>query len=213
MPADRVNSFGEKYAADKTILFQTQQKFLEISYTAKSLFEPTPKFLLKTNYILNLNNSLSEISTGYSENTKRNIAKAEKRKLQFISGKLAIQSFSDFVSSHTQNSGKTIEILANVLKEHEHLLICAVCSENQELQAADLCIKTHNRIIHLVPVTTADGRKNGAMHFLIHNLIYQFQQQNYLLDFEGSSIPSIARFYRSFGATEEYFFEKKRLVR
>jgi len=47
------------------------------------------------------------------------------------------------------------------------------------------------------------------MHFLFDKLIDKFSGHNLTLDFEGSSIATIARFYEGFGAEEETFFQYK----
>jgi hypothetical protein len=73
-------------------------------------------------------------------------------------------------------------------------------------------IKTPKRLVHLIPVTTATGRTQGAMHFLIDQLVQQHAESDMILDFEGSSVESIARFYKSFGATEEHFYEVRKWI-
>ena len=48
------------------------------------------------------------------------------------------------------------------------------------------------------------------MFFLVDELIQQHADSNYQLDFEGSEIEGVARFYNGFGATNNpYFYYKK----
>lgn len=189
------------------------RRFLVFHVAQNSFFEPTNSFSKRVNFELSLNRSLPEIFANYNESTKRNIAKATKQKFRFSSNELDIKSFLNFAINLSPKGSKNPARLAEKLQSNGLLFLCGVYDKNGELQAADLCIKTHNRIIHLVPVTSDSGRKNGAMHFLLHNIIVEHQQQNFVLDFEGSAIPSIAQFYRSFGASETIFYEKKRFVK
>lgn len=187
------------------------RKFLRYHVSQNAFCETVEGFSKRVNFELNLNGSLHEIRSGYNENTKRNIAKANKAQLRFSANEIDVETFLN-IAWLPANGAKKRARLALALQEQGLLQLWAVYDNDNELQAADLCVKTANRIIHLIPVTSEIGRKNGAMHFLLHNIIVAHQQQNFVLDFEGSSVPSIAQFYRSFGATEAFFFEKKRLI-
>jgi hypothetical protein len=56
------------------------------------------------------------------------------------------------------------------------------------------------------------GRAIGIMHGIINWVIQKYEGENVLLDFEGSSIPSVASFYKKFGATEFPYFVFQRGV-
>ena len=43
----------------------------------------------------------------------------------------------------------------------------------------------------------------SAGHFLLDNIIKEFSQTGLVLDFEGSDIPGIEHFYKSFGAINQ----------
>jgi hypothetical protein len=49
------------------------------------------------------------------------------------------------------------------------------------------------------------GRRSGAMAFNIDHILKKHQETNLILDFEGSMIPTIARFYKSFGAEPQIY--------
>ena len=61
------------------------------------------------------------------------------------------------------------------------------------------------RLVNILPFTYEAGRPLGAGHFLLDQLIREFSGQHVTLDFEGSIIPSIARFYAGFGAQAEQY--------
>ncbi len=53
---------------------------------------------------------------------------------------------------------------------------------------------------YLAPVNSTDGRELGALSQIINTLIHKNAGQPLRLDFEGSDIPGVARFYAGFGA-------------
>ena len=47
------------------------------------------------------------------------------------------------------------------------------------------------------------------MYFLVNSFIEQNTNKNIILDFEGSMIQGVARFYSGFGAKAEHYFQLK----
>ena len=53
--------------------------------------------------------------------------------------------------------------------------------------------------------STVEGKSMNAMHYLLDHLIEKHAGQQIVLDFEGSSIPGLAHFFKSFGAEKKEF--------
>ncbi len=164
----------------------------------------------KVNYELNLANSQVEIATEFNANTKRNIQKAIKSHLVFSAQKYSVEQFVRFYNQQISNPHtQVVSILLEVLKKKGLLQIYAVENKSGELVALNAMINTAHRIIHLIPITNEEGRKFGAMHYLLSEVIKQNAGSQKTLDFEGSSVASIAQFYKGFGAVETFFYEVK----
>ena len=73
-------------------------------------------------------------------------------------------------------------------------------------------IEWKGRLINLFPFTHPEGRKQGAMHYLIERLLVENPFQAQLLDFEGSEIPGVRRFYKGFGARTEHYYQLQKTV-
>ena len=59
------------------------------------------------------------------------------------------------------------------------------------------------------PYVSKEGRIMKANHFLIDRLIHEFSGTTLILDFEGSDVVGISRFYKNFGGVDQpYFFMK-----
>lgn len=80
----------------------------------------------------------------------------------------------------------------------------------QDLLVAGLLFaKANNRLHYILGAPNAEGRKLNALSFGLDYIIKKYSNSNYILDFEGSCIPSVKAFYESFGAKNEGFYETK----
>ena len=64
-------------------------------------------------------------------------------------------------------------------------------------------------IVNLLNFSTAKGKEVGAMPYLIDSLIKREADKHKYIDFEGSSVEGIARFYKSFGAENMPYYQLK----
>lgn len=71
--------------------------------------------------------------------------------------------------------------------------------------ASCVIVHSHNRIYYVLVGNHPDGKTIGASHALINAIIKDHAGKNLVLDFEGSDIPGLAFFYKSFGSVEEKY--------
>lgn len=174
-----------------------------------------PKFSFRKNvtYHLLLNSSLSEIRSAYHLNTRRNIQKAIQNQLS-ASVSSDIDRFIDF--TQTNLSAKAPEVkpehyfafreiirfsLANNLGE-----IQIVTNESGLWLSAVFFLKTDQKCIYLAASSNAEGKDKNAMFLLVDQFVQKYAGSSLTLDFEGSNILGIARFYAGFGATPQTYF-------
>lgn len=70
-----------------------------------------------------------------------------------------------------------------------------------------------SRVYYLFPFDVAEASKKcGAATFAIIKLIEQWNGQLRYLDFEGSMVPGVRRFYESFHAEPEHYYHIKKSV-
>jgi hypothetical protein len=164
---------------------------------------------LKANYL--------KIKEGYSDNTKRNIKKAEKAGFRVSKS----VSPEEIVELFRKTKGGELDIfragdytkLVNLMNKCRNLNSAesiAVYDQDNNLHAAVFFMKHQNRYIFLKSGVTEHGKTHGAMHFLIDLFIKEHAEQGYVLDFGGSSVESVARFYKSFGAKDCVYLQVKR---
>jgi len=151
-------------------------------------------FRSHVNYIINN-------ASGFDNNTIRNVKKADKY--------LSYQelSASDFLALwRSENrwlgvvfSSLLENLLSECLKRGKTMLLGAF-SEGK-LVSAIFAILTNERIILLAPVSNAEGKRLCAMFGIISHII--LDNQDKIIDCEGSMIPGVARFYRGLGGKNQ----------
>lgn len=168
------------------------------------------------NYVLNLNRTYEELYAGFSKNTKRNIHKAQIAGVSVREG-LTPQEFLKFycgvekkyVVPHTD---VVIKLLDAGFARSELLLLGAY--DVQEQPIAALCLLVSNkRLVYLLPVSNEEGKRTSAMFMIIDHIVRSCSHSERVLDFEGSRVEGIARFYQGFGGIMKPYGElKKRSV-
>lgn len=166
--------------------------------------------------LLNLNFSYEELREKYDSNLKRNLQKAEKNKLVVLKEALPEEVTEYFRKARGDELGnfssKDYETLTKILataagKENGFML--GAYAKNELLAAAGF-LKDNRRIIFLKGGSSGLGREQGAMHLIMDYVLRQEQNKNLLFDFGGSIVPSVARFYKSFGAEDYLYLHVKR---
>ena len=87
--------------------------------------------------------------------------------------------------------------------------IYGVYSDDNELCAAVYFCRWKNRIIYMNAASNEKGKALRAMYFLVDKFIQSHAAKDIILDFEGSMIPGVERFYQGFGAIPETYFKLK----
>jgi hypothetical protein len=171
------------------------------------------EFLPRLNYLLDLRYNYKALAKSYSTNTKRNIAKANDNNLQYAVGiqleeYLAFKQLNliDNISEKEINKLKSTISLGLYKRIGE---IYGVYNSENELCATVYFCKWKERVIYFSAASNTKGKELGAMYFLVDNFIKDNAERELILDFEGSMIPGVARFYSGFGARAETYFQLK----
>jgi hypothetical protein len=202
-----------------------QNKFLstvyeKFRYVAVNLnashSEPFPDgFAVHTreNFILQLILPYQELKNNYSKHTRRQIKKAEDSKVFIVKG-IQSKEYLDLKASARKIKlpQPTLQTLKRLI-EFGHIqgngAIYAAYNRDNMLCAAAFFLFAGHRVTYLNAFSTDEGKKISAMHKIVDHFIQEHAGSLLTLDFEGSVIPGVARFYEGFGsATERYYFLK-----
>jgi hypothetical protein len=152
-----------------------------------------------------------KIRSGYSTNTKRNIQKAKQNKL-----KIKNIDVDTYISLRQQSDRKDFDhkhylllnrLFSGIIGEGKGELTGAYY--NDKPCAGVLWAFSRSRMIYLNAASDETGKEKRAMFLLIDEFISRHAGKNLIMDFEGSMIPGVARFFSGFGA-EPYNYKRIR---
>jgi len=190
---------------------KTHFRFAEINLNPQSFSGgKIPGMSEKQNFILSLSKKYDGLEKGFSSHTARHLKKAVKNKLnvsvaldieEYITFKLQNQNIKAF-----RDSAENLRKLISFLIPGGKCKIYGVHDSGSRLCAAAIFVFTGKRVTYLNAVSSNKGRNLDAMCFLIGFFLKEHAQSNLILDFEGSMIPGVARFYSGFGAVPENYY-------
>jgi len=168
------------------------------------------QFTANDNYELDLNLPYEELLKNYKYNCRRSVKQSLRTQIQFeenVNPETIIELLKR--AKQKQLNQKTSTQLVNLMRaliDEQIGFSIGIYNQQQQLCAAVFYIKIHNRIINLVNASNAIARKNEWMLTLIDQLIQKHAGKNIVFDFEGSNIPSIASFFKKFGAKKKTYY-------
>jgi len=173
--------------------------------------EDTGRWHNRTNLVLDLSPGVDAIRSSYSENTRRNLGRAEKAG---IAVKLSVDAHH-LVHLFRKDRGREF---GHIRESHYRALLSLMsdslrCGTGRILMAESggerlagaFFLEYSRRLYFLFSGNSPAGRRQGALPRLIDRMIEEYAGQSIELDFEGSDSEGLARFYRGFGAGEETY--------
>ncbi len=205
-----------RHFADPTVisamLKQLRGRFRlgDLQFNAANLVAESEGFSIqdRSNYVLPLIKSYEEIEAGYSQNAKRNIKKARGQKELVAKPVTALELLrlkrENDVIARSDADYRWQERLFTGLEARGCVELRGLFRNGDLL--AGLCFAfSQKRAIYLLSASTEEGKQARAMFWLIDDFIQEHAATEMLLDFEGSNIHGIARFFSGFGAEPELY--------
>ncbi len=170
----------------------------------------------KTYQVLFLGRAYADIHKGYHTNLIRNLRKAV-RNGYVIREDYQAANIVNLFKAHQKtqreefNDADYNTLLQLMEKSAHQAVTCsyAVLNSSGQADAGAFFINKNNKLLYLKGFSSPEGKKNGAMHFLFDHIIKMHAGRSLTLDFGGSSVKSVARFYHSFGSTDCLYLRLK----
>lgn len=168
-------------------------------------FEPIPTYHLPVE---------PEVSTVTLGNKNRNREFAKAKKLDLVMKEFFDEDF--FVSWYQERKGDALtaftsahfetlkKIISTSLKKQKGVMY-GVYDKNDELHACGYFLMSHECIHFLAGSNTEEGKKTGAMTYLMYQVCDKWNHKIKSFDFEGSRVSGVANFFKSFGSTPKWY--------
>jgi hypothetical protein len=173
-------------------------------------------FIKRDNYVLDLNVPYTQLIKNYRKNRRRILQKSEYANIQIVENENSqyfLQLFKTYIQPITRHTDLDVQKLENILntaqQKFQYNLYEAY--EGDKILGSAIFLIGLNRSYYLASALNSKGKESQAMSFIINNHIKKNAEKSWILDFEGSIVPGIASFFRSFGTrkTHYYLYEKK----
>lgn len=193
-------------------LIQVHFKYIALHLHAGHL-QPFPEGFEvqhRKNFILPLSAPYETLKDKYSKHTHRQIKKASDNKVSIVKGIPCAEfmdlKFSSGIGKPSQPVMQTLKRIIEYGTSRGSGMIYAAYTRENVLCAAAYFLFNQRRTTYLSAVSNSEGKKVSAMHLIVDQFIREHASRALTLDFEGSVIPGIARFYKGFGAEDETYY-------
>jgi len=204
-----------------TIINYLQQhyRFIECNWNYTS---PLPaiatafEIKMATNFVLDLSRPYQNIAANYKQDLVRNLKRSKRFDVvykQTNDYKKCISLYHEYYSDRMphvkQSDYESFYNICAYAEKHTMVICREVTNTKNELLATALLLHDGNRLYNLINVTTTEGRKAEANHFLLDAVIKEFSGKDLLLDFEGSDLQGVKTFYQNFGGENQPYYMLK----
>lgn len=191
--------------------------FAELRMNTGNTFSIYQEFRSRsTMQVISLEESYESIYHNYNRNRKRDLKKAILAELVEKWGddpvKL-VDLFRENVGQRTTDIkevdyDKLLRVMQVSIEKSVGEILC-VYDANNNLVASSFFLNYQERATEVVCSTDFSNRNNGANTFFNDRAIFRYHQNYKIFDFGGSTMKNIAKYYRSFGARDEYYDKLK----
>lgn len=158
-------------------------------------------------YRLDLSRTLDDIWSSFSTKTRNVIRKSNRLGLR-VSDSTDIHELYNLYhltfsrqSLHPPFSFNQLSEFVQNAQDNNLISIRKVTTEDSEICSIAIFVISQDCCYYLLSATNPDLRSTGSNSLLLWDTICRYHQYSSSFDFEGSSVPSIETFFRSFGPT------------
>lgn len=187
-------------------------KLIDLCIEQKIVFEGY-KVTERANYELDLSKPYDKLRSGFSQHCRRNIESASKKSPEIITNVTPDELIDLFILNKGKEIGaikardyQRLKNLMDFCLKNKKGTIYGVRGARKKLLFGMFVIEIQGSRTMQFVVNTPQSREKRVNYFVINELIKQNASTRNILDFAGSSIPSIASFMESFGAINIPFY-------
>lgn len=167
----------------------------------------------KVNYILPLNKAYDVLRLNYKKDAKKNLKKD--LEIDWLEPPFNVAKFNLLVKTYRSQYGKLegfdekkeglLKKLLLAAQKNKALQYYEIQDFSENVLFAGVLLKDAGRLHYLFAAPTHLGREKSITHYFIDGIVRKYAGKNCVLDFEGSMIPTVAKFYQKWGSIEEQY--------
>ena len=162
----------------------------------------------KSNYVLRLDREYNHLYASFKTNTKRNIRKSLELsdlvdKSITVEDLVKLKRENDVIKRSEEDYEWMKNLLETIMNRGDGKIYST--RTGSELTAAAFFVFSKTRAIYLLSASSQAGKDRRAMFRIVDTFIRDHAASGRILDFEGSNIPSVARFFIGFGARADIY--------
>jgi hypothetical protein len=191
-------------------------RYVDINLNKECLsYKGKESFVLRNNFILQMNASYEELRRNFSANSRMNIKRTERPEAHCMRlGKvkdpqIVISLFAEnqikYSNRFDSSDYDKLIALINYCQPLNAIDIVGVYDSSEQVCAASVFLNYKNRKISIFSGSNQMARKEKGMFFLFDRLIREYAGKDMILDFAGSNDPGLANFYSGFASANEQY--------
>lgn len=195
-----------EYTAEELRLVENEihKRFKRVSYPFNHQNAVDTK--KKTNLIIDLNQSYEEIESGFSSTLKKRLRKTSSTTVETTNDVEALVSFyktqlGDKVSLNDAQYEMAKRLFQALLDKQCGVIHRVIFGGNTV--AIGMFLKCNHRIINVFGASVPTEQFPNAMAVLITSVLKENANSDVVFDFEGSEIPGIQSYFKSFGSSHQ----------
>lgn len=162
----------------------------------------------KSNYELPLDREYNHLFASFKTNCKRNIKKSLDlsdlvEKGVSVEALVSLKRENDVIKRSDQDY-EWLQDLMHFIVQRDAAKIYGIRTEGKLIAAACFAFSS-TRAIYLLSASSREGKDRRGMFRIVDTFVRDFAASGKILDFEGSNIPSVARFFIGFGARAQIY--------
>jgi len=189
----------------------TEIRLLPQNADAQPFFWNNYELNVRYTYRLNIENNRALLLKNMNDNTRRNIKKGVEN--YNLSVDFSIEYFTKLLDATFNRQNKTSSVSKDVwlrLEQNAHLtpqrlIFFAADKLTKAPEAAVYVVFNSETAYYVAGGCTEEGRKKGALYFLLWQAILNVPEAIKVFDFEGSMLPTVEPVFRGFNAEQTPF--------
>ncbi len=171
------------------------------------------KIIERTNYELDLYTQYEKLWENFTPHCRRNIETASRKKTELVTDITPDELIDLFIMNKGKEINKIkardyhrLKNLMNFCLKNKKGRIIGVRASKKRILYGVFIVETPGNKTMLFVVNTPLSREKRIGYYVLNELIKNYSSTRTILDFAGSSIPTVASFMESFGAVKVPFY-------